>query len=134
MEASPESATSASHAGPLHAADDSFGQVILNAANPVLVDLWAPCCGPCRTIAPIVEDLAEEHEGRAVIAKVNTDESGRVANHVGIRGIPTLILFKEGQEADRVVGFAPRDAIRQKLNAVLDSKHDGRRPEAPGGA
>jgi thioredoxin 1 len=84
-------------------------------------------------IASIVEDLAEEYEGRAVVAKVNTDENVRMASDLGIRGIPTLILFEDGQEVDRVVGFAWRDVIRQKLNSVLDSKPDGRRPEAPGG-
>jgi thioredoxin 1 len=133
MEASPESATAGSHAGPVPATDDSFGEVILNAKEPVLVDFWAPWSGPCRVVAPIVEDLAEEYEGRAVIVKVSTDENVRVENRLGIRGIPTLIVFKEGQEVDRVVGFAPRDVIRQKLSAVLDSKHDGGRPEATGG-
>jgi thioredoxin 1 len=132
-EASPESAATGSHAGPDLTTDDSFGEVFLNAAKPVWVDFWAPWCGPWRMIAPIDEDLAEEYEGRAVIYRVNTDENVRVVNHLGIRGIPTRILFKEGQEVDRVVGFAPRDVIRQKPNPVLDSKHDGRRPEAPGG-
>ena len=131
-EVSPEGITSASHAEPIHVTDDSFGEAILDAATPVLVDFWAPWCGPCRMIAPIVEGLAKDYEGRAVIAKVNTDENVRVASQLGIQGIPTLILFKEGQEVDRVVGYAPRDAIRQKLNAVLDSKHDGGKVEGLG--
>jgi thioredoxin 1 len=71
-------------------------------------------------IAPIVEDLAQEYEGRAVIAKINTDENLRVADDLGIMGIPTLILFKDGKEVDRVVGFAPRKVLEQKLEAVLN--------------
>lgn len=132
MEASPETMTTASYAGPIQVTDDSFGEVILDAATPILVDFWTPCCGPCRMIAPIVEDMAKEYEGRAAVANVNTDEDARMASQLGIRGIPTLVLFTDGQEVDRVVGFAPRDLIRQKLNAVLDSKHDRRRPEALG--
>jgi thioredoxin-like negative regulator of GroEL len=76
MEASPESATSASHLGPLRETDDSFGQVILNAAKPVLVDLWAPCCAPCRMIAPIVEDLAEEQGGELSLLSLTPTRTG----------------------------------------------------------
>ena len=71
-------------------------------------------------VAPIVEDLAKEYDGRAVIAKINTDENVKVAGQLGIMGIPTMILFKDGQEVDRVVGFAPRQALEEKLRAALD--------------
>jgi thioredoxin 1 len=107
-------------AEPIHVSDDSFEQDVLASGVPVLVDFWAPWCGPCRMIAPIVEELAEKYEGRATMAKINTDENVRVAGQMGIMGIPTLILFKDGQEVDRIVGFAPQSSLEQKLQAVLD--------------
>jgi thioredoxin 1 len=104
---------------PVHVTDDTFEQVVLNAPVPVMVDFWAPWCGPCRMVAPIVEDLAERYEGRAVVAKFNTDENLKVTGELGIMGIPTMILFKDGQEVERVVGFAPGQALEQKLQAVI---------------
>jgi thioredoxin 1 len=106
--------------GPIHVTDETFTELVLNSHLPVLVDFWAPWCGPCRMVAPIVEDLAKAYEGRALIAKLNTDENVRVATELGIMGIPTLILFKNGQEVDRVIGFAPRNALESKLTAVLN--------------
>jgi thioredoxin 1 len=106
--------------GPIHVTDETFAELVLNSHLPVLVDFWAPWCGPCRMVAPIVEDLAKAYEGRALIAKLNTDENVRVATELGIMGIPTLILFKNGQEVDRVIGFAPRNALESKLTAVLN--------------
>jgi len=105
---------------PIHVTDDTFEQVVLASTLPTLVDFWAPWCGPCRMIAPIVEDLANAYDGRAVIAKMNTDEEMQVAGKLGIMGIPTLILFKNGQEVDRVVGYAPQHVIEEKLNALVD--------------
>jgi thioredoxin 1 len=107
-------------AGPIHVTDETFEELVLNASLPTLVDFWAPWCGPCRMIAPIVEDLAKAYDGRALIAKVNTDENVDVASKLGIMGIPTLILFKEGQEVDRVVGYAPQKVLEEKLTAVLN--------------
>jgi len=112
-------AAPSSEAEPLHVTDDTFDQVVVGASLPALVDFWAPWCGPCRMIAPIVDDLANAYDGRAVIAKMNTDENVDVAAKLGIMGIPTLILFKDGQEADRVVGYAPQHAIEEKLNALM---------------
>lgn len=112
--------TSESNAEPIHVTDDTFTDVVLNSSVPALVDFWAPWCGPCRMIAPVVEDLARDYDGRALLVKVNTDENVQVASQLGIMGIPTLILFKDGQEVDRVVGYAPRHVLEEKLNAVLN--------------
>ena len=113
-------AASASDAKPIHVTDGSFGADVLSASLPVLVDFWAPWCGPCRMVAPIVEDLAKVYDGRLVVAKINTDENAKVAGGLGIMGIPTFILFKNGQEVDRVVGYAPRHELEEKLKAVLN--------------
>jgi len=101
--------------------------VELNAGNfantikegVVLVDFWAPWCGPCRMISPIIEELAEEYEGKATIAKVNTDEAPEVAAQFGIRSIPTILFFKDGNLVDQMVGAAPKQAFEQKLNELL---------------
>ena len=106
-------------AGPVHVTDDTFEELVLNASVPVLIDFWAPWCGPCRMIAPIVEELAAKYEGRAVIAKINTDENIDVATNLGIMGIPTIILFQDGEEVDRVVGFAPGHTLEDKLKALI---------------
>jgi thioredoxin 1 len=115
-----DSDETASAAEPIHVTDETFGETVANSSVPVLVDFWAPWCGPCRMVAPVVEDLAKVYDGRALMAKVNTDENVQVASQLGIMGIPTLILFKDGQEVDRVVGYAPQRVLEEKLNAALN--------------
>jgi thioredoxin 1 len=108
-------------AEPVHVTDETFEEVVLGAPVPAMVDFWAPWCSPCRMVAPVVEALAREYEGRAVIAKINTDENQQVAGRLGIMGIPTLILFKDGKEVDRVVGYVPRKALEERLLAVIEN-------------
>lgn len=115
-----DTAAPVSLAEPVHVTDETFSEMVLNSSLPVLVDFWAPWCGPCRMVAPVVEELAESYHGRAVIAKVNTDENVQIASQLGIMGIPTLVVFKDGQEVDRVVGYAPQRVLEEKLNAALN--------------
>jgi thioredoxin 1 len=99
----------------LQLSDDTFDDQIGKVHGPVLVDFWAAWCGPCKMIAPSLEQLAEELAGRATVAKVNVDESGDTANKFGIRSIPTLMVFKDGRVVDQMVGAAPKDQIRRLL-------------------
>jgi thioredoxin len=96
--------------------DATFQQEVLGAGpTPVLLDCWAPWCGPCRMLAPTLEQLAGESNGRYVIAKLNTDENPRTASQFKIDAIPTMLIFKNGQLVDRITGLAPKQAIAQKL-------------------
>ena len=99
--------------------DDNFDAEVLKSEVPVLVDFWAPWCGPCKMIAPVVEELATEYDGKAKIGKLNTDENQQVAMKYGVMSIPTLIIFKNGEVADRIVGVQPKDNIQSKLESAL---------------
>lgn len=103
----------------LHVDDTTFETEVLKANLPVLVDFWAPWCMPCRMLAPTLEQLAREWEGRLIVAKMNTDESPNTPGRFGIMGIPTLILFKEGREVERVVGVQPKQALVKKFETYL---------------
>jgi len=96
--------------------DQSFDAEVLKASQPVLVDFWAPWCGPCRRIAPVVEELAGENQGRTKVTKVNVDESPQVAASYGINSIPTLMVFKNGEVVDRFVGIQPKARIQDALD------------------
>ena len=98
---------------------NNFQQEVLESSIPVLVDLWAPWCMPCRMISPIVEELGNENQGKLKVCKLNTDENQNIAARYGIQGIPTLLFFKDGQEVDRIVGVTPKPIIQKKLDAIL---------------
>jgi len=99
--------------------DADFETTILQADRPAIVDFWAVWCGPCRIVGPIVEQIAEEYEGRAVVAKLDVDSNRDTAVKYGIQAIPTLLLIKNGEVADRIVGAADKGSIMAKLDALL---------------
>ncbi len=110
-----QTASAATSDHPITLSDATFDQVIGRSDKPVLVDFWAPWCGPCRMIAPTVEQLAREFAGRAVVAKLNVDDNPRAAERFDVRGIPTLMIFKGGRVAERLVGAQPAAVLRQAL-------------------
>jgi len=105
---------------PIEVDDAGFEQEVLQASTPVIVDFWAPWCGPCRMVAPILDDLATEYAGRVTIAKVNTDENSQWAMKYGVQGIPTMLFIKDGKEVDRVVGAGSTAMYTSKIEALLE--------------
>jgi len=104
---------------PVPVSDATFGELVERSALPVLLDAWAPWCAPCRQLAPIVDALAGELAGRVRVAKLDIDESPRTAARLGLQSIPTLLIFKDGREIDRVVGAQPKAEISRRLERVL---------------
>ena len=104
---------------PLAVSDTSFAEEVLQSTQPVLVDFWAPWCGPCRMIAPVLDELAVEYKGRVKIVKVNVDENPIIADRYSIRSIPTLLFFKGGQVAEQVVGGVSKRALTSRLDTLL---------------
>lgn len=104
---------------PLTISDDNFENEVLKSDQPVLIDFWATWCGPCRMIAPIVEELASEYEGKVKIGKLDVDNNQQTAIKYGVRSIPTLLVFKNGQVKERIIGAVPKGQIDQKLKSVM---------------
>ncbi len=104
---------------PVNVNESDFDQAVLQSQQPVLVDFWAPWCGPCRMVAPIVEELAGEYDGRVGFAKLNTDDNPGIAVRYGIRSIPTLMVFRDGKPLTTTIGFRPKGELKKQLDAAL---------------
>lgn len=106
----------------IHITDDSFTETVLNSKVPALVDFWAVWCNPCKMIAPIVEEIAAENEGALLVTKLDVDTNPITPGHYGVQGIPTLILFVDGQPVERIVGFKPKEKLMATLRPFLKSR------------
>ena len=106
---------------PLHVTDAEFEMTVLQSELPVVVDFWAPWCGPCRMIAPILDKIATEYDGKLVVAKVNTDENVQWAQKYGVRGIPTMLFINSGEVLHSQVGALPEPMLKNVLNEFLES-------------
>ena len=108
-------------AEPFAVSDAEFTQEVIESTKPVLVDFWADWCGPCKMIAPVVEELAQEYDGQVSFAKLDVDANPKTAMQFGVRSIPTLLIFREGKVAEQVVGAVPKSMLKKKLDKVLGS-------------
>ena len=105
---------------PIEISDGNFEQIVLQAERPVLVDFWAAWCAPCRMVAPLVKELAEEYEGRVSFAKLDVDQNPKIASKYNIMSIPTLLIFKKGEPVSHIVGFRPKAELKRSLDAIVD--------------
>ncbi|PKB67750.1 MAG: thioredoxin [SAR202 cluster bacterium Io17-Chloro-G3] len=107
-------------AHPVAVTDSDFDEKVLKAGTPVLVDFWAEWCAPCRMIAPMVDELSQEYDGKISFAKVDVDSNPEISLKYGIRSIPTLLVFKDGQPVDQVVGAVPKGTLKKRLDSALE--------------
>lgn len=103
----------------LEVSDQTFDQEVLRSATPVLIDFWAPWCGPCKAIAPVVEELAGTYDGRLKVVKINVDDNPQTPQKYGVRGIPNLVLIKDGRVADQIVGAVPKAHLVRAIDSAL---------------
>lgn len=104
---------------PQSVSDNEWDVEVLSSDTPVLVDFWAPWCGPCRMVAPVVDELADEYDGKVKFVKLNTDDNIETASRYGIRSIPTIMVFKGGEAVDQVIGFRPKSELKKSLDKAL---------------
>jgi len=104
---------------PTEVNDGNFDQMVLQSKTPVLVDFWAVWCGPCRMVAPVVEELAGEYDGKVTFTKLNVDENPKTSSQYGIMSIPTLLIFKDGAPVSNIIGFRPKAELKKNIDAVL---------------
>ena len=103
----------------IHSSESNFGNDVLSSDLPVFVDFWAEWCGPCRAIGPVLESLADDFDGKVKVVKINVDENGKLATEYNVSAIPSLIIFKGGKEADRIVGAGTKEMYAEKLNKII---------------
>ncbi len=103
-----------------HINPENFDEIVKESKLPVLIDFWAPWCGPCQMMGPVFEEISNDYTDKLIFAKLNTEEHPELTLSFGIQGIPALILTKEGKEIDRIVGFAPKDVLKSKIDQILN--------------
>ena len=104
---------------PVYIDDNNFDTTVIKSEMPVLVDFWAPWCGPCKAVAPILDDLAKDYKGKIVIAKLNVDESPQNASKYGVSAIPTMLIFKNGEPVQSIVGYKPKAELKKAIDEIL---------------
>ena len=104
---------------PVEIEEVKFDEAVLKSTVPVLVDFWAPWCGPCRMVAPVVDELSDDYDSKVSFVKINVDDNPKIASQYGVMSIPTLMVFKEGQPVDTIIGFRPKDELKKSLDTAL---------------